>query len=113
MTKLKTLPTMRDRKRYIFFRIHCKRILEYTDMRNAIWNSLLGFLGQEQLALAGVEIIKNMYKKDSGVIRCNHLYVDKVKVSLALIHQIGDERIIFQTLRVSGTIKAGKKKLAI
>jgi len=36
--------------------------------------------------------------------------VDLVKVGLALIHQIGDQRVIFQTLRVSGTIKSGKKK---
>jgi RNase P/RNase MRP subunit POP5 len=33
--------------------------------------------------------------------------VDKIKVSLALIHQIGDSRVVFQTLRVSGTIKSG------
>jgi RNase P/RNase MRP subunit POP5 len=34
-----------------------------------------------------------------------------VKVSLALIHQIGDSKVIFQTTRVSGTIKAGKGKI--
>lgn len=111
--KLKKLPSIKDRKRYIFFKIHSKNFIQYKEAKNAIWNSLLNFLGEDQLASGGVEIIKNQYKKNSGVIRCNHKHVDKVKFSLALIHQIGEERVIFQSLRVSGTLKSGKKKLNI
>jgi hypothetical protein len=29
---------------------------------------------------------------------------------MSLIHQIGDQRVIFQSVRVSGTIKSGKEK---
>jgi len=81
--------------------------MDYNDMKNSVWNSVIGFLGDDDTARANVQIIKNTWNQNqqTGLIRCSHLYVDKIKLSLALISQIGESKVIFQTLRVSGTIK--------
>lgn len=110
--KLKGRPTLRDRRRYIFFKLHSNERLDYRMVKDAIMNSLLNWLGDKDFALAKPWVIKNLWdqKNQSGVLRCSHRYVDDAKVSLGLIHQIGDSKVIIQTFRVSGTIKSGKGK---
>ncbi|HDD72496.1 MAG TPA: hypothetical protein ENG00_00225 [Candidatus Aenigmarchaeota archaeon] len=58
-------------------------------------------------------IYRNLYnrKEQTGFIQCSSKFADHVKIAINLIHQIGDQRVIFQSLRVSGTIKSGKKKI--
>lgn len=108
LAKLKTLPSQKGKRRYVFFRVHSGKKLEYPEIRNAIMDSLLNWMGEEKFAKARPWLIKNLWKTREGVIQCSHRYVDDVKVSLALIHQIGDSRVVFQSFRVSGTIKSGK-----
>lgn len=108
----KLLPSLRESKRYIIFRVHSQERLDYATMHNAAWNSLLNWMGERELSKANVRIIKNLWNpgKQSGFIQCSPKFVDAVKVSLSLVRQIGDARVIFQSIRVSGTIKSGKKK---
>ncbi len=112
--RLKKKPSLKEGKRYIVFRVHSseKESVTYDNVKDAVWNSLEHWLGEQDLAQANVRLIRNLWdgKNETGFLQCSHRYVDLVKVGLALIHQIGDQRVIFQTLRVSGTIKSGKKK---
>jgi len=109
--KLKILPSQTERKRYVFFRVRLSRRLDFSEVRNAINDSLLGWMGNAGFAKARPWVIKNLWNANEGVIQCSHRYVDDVKFALALIHQIGDARVIFHTVRVSGTLKSGKEKL--
>ena len=110
--KLKRLPCLKEKKRYIVFRVHSEERIEYPNMKNAVWNSLENWLGERDLAKANIHIIKNLWNSSerTGFIKCSHRFVDEIKVGLGLIHQIGDSRVIFETLRVTGTIKSGKEK---
>ena len=110
--KLRTAPSMRPRKRYIVFRVLSKEKLDYTNLRDAVWAVLSEWMGEDDMARANIRLIKNLWdpKTKKGFIQCDHRYVDKVKVGLALVHQIGDQRVIFQTIRVTGTIKSAKSK---
>lgn len=110
--KLKTLPSQKERKRYVFFRLHSSMKPEFGEVRNAIMNSLLNWMGEEGFAKAKPWVIRNLWTSKEGVIQCSHRHADGVKVSLALIHQIGDAKVVFQTLRVSGTLKSGNAKLS-
>ncbi len=111
--KIKKMPTLKERSRYLVFKIHSKEALDYNDVKTAIWGSILNFLGEEQTARANVRIVRNLWKTKTGTgfLKCGHLYVDKIKVALALISQIGDSKVIVQTMRVSGTIKSANKKM--
>lgn len=108
--KLKTLPSQRESHRYIFFKIHSDFKLNYNEVKNAVTNSAMNWLGSEDFAKSKLWLIKNMFKPSECVIKCSHKYVDEIKVSLALLRQIGDSKVIFQSYRVSGTIKSGKSK---
>ncbi|HJW97354.1 MAG TPA: Rpp14/Pop5 family protein [archaeon] len=109
---LKKPPSMRGKKRYLIFRLHSDSPASFQDVREAVWNSILNWLGDNEAPRADIHIVKNLWnqKEQSGFIRCDPKYVDSVKLALALIHQIGDQRVIFQTVRVAGTIKSGKEK---
>jgi ribonuclease P/MRP protein subunit POP5 len=76
-------------------------------------NALEKWLGEIGLATAKVEILRNLWnaKTQTGIIKCSHRYVDNIKIGLALITQIGDEKVVFQVQRVSGTIKSATHHL--
>jgi RNase P/RNase MRP subunit POP5 len=113
--RLKKKPSQKAKKRYIVFRVHSSEPepISYENMRNAVWNSLDHWLGEQDLAQADVRIIRNLWdrKKQTGFVQCSHRYVDLVKTGMSLVRQIGDQRATFQTIRVSGTIKAAKSKI--
>jgi len=110
--KLKKMPSLRDRKRYLVFRIISEAPLDYPNVKGAIWHSMENWLGQNELAQASPRLIKNLWdgRKKKGYLQCSPKYVDQVKMALALIKQIGDQRVIFHVIRVSGTIKSAKDK---
>ena len=110
--KLKPLPSLKEGRRYIVFRVLSDQEypLEFQVVRDAILNSILNWLGEETAARAGVWVIKNLWdqKKQKGFIRCSRKETDLVKTALAMVHQIGDQKVIIQSLKVTGTIKRGK-----
>ncbi len=111
--KLKRMPSMREKRHYVTFRLHTKKPVMYSEMKGAVMNSILNWMGEEGFSGSGCRIIRNLWDphRQTGWLRCRPSAVDDVRMSLALIHQIGDERVIFQVVRVSGTIKSGKEKM--
>jgi RNase P/RNase MRP subunit POP5 len=45
--KLKTLPSLKERKRYIAFKVISQEPINYSNLEAAIWNTALEFLGEE------------------------------------------------------------------
>jgi len=111
--KLKRMPSLREKRHYVTFRLHSAKPVMYSEMKGAVLNSILNWMGETGFSGARCRIIKNLWdpKKQTGWLGCSPRSVDDVKISLALIHQIGDERVIFQVIRVSGTIKSGREKI--
>src|SRR4030042_2074276 len=95
---LKKPPSMRARKRYLFFRLPSDSPASFQDVREAVWNSILNWLGDNEAPRADIHIVKNLWdqKEQAGFIRCEPKYEDRVKMALALIHQIGGRRANFQ-----------------
>jgi RNase P/RNase MRP subunit POP5 len=108
--RLKRSSSQKERSRYIVFNVHSSGQLDFVNVKNAIWDSLCEWLGANDMAKANIWIMKTLWshKEQSGFIKCSRNYVDKIKVGLALVHQIGDTRVVFQATRVAGTIKSGK-----
>ena len=115
MKNLKILPpTLREKKRYISFQIISEKgeIFTYSDLEAAIWNTMLDFLGEYGVSKTSVWLLKDCWnpRKQIGIIRCNHKSVHAVVATLGLIDRLGDNRITFKILNISGTIKSIKKK---
>lgn len=109
--KLKMLsPTLRERHRYIFFKIISEDQIVYSDLEQAIWSATLEFYGEVGASKLSLWLMKNLYdeKMQSGVIRCNNKSVDKIIAVMGLISRLGDARIIFKILKVSGTLRGLK-----
>jgi len=103
-------PTMREKRRYIAFEVISQESVEYSDLEAAVWNVILDFLGERGVSKTSAWLLKDSWNqnKQTGIIRCNHLSVQNVIASLGLIDRLGDNRISFKILKVSGTIKSIK-----
>jgi ribonuclease P/MRP protein subunit POP5 len=108
--KLKTLPTLKEKKRYIAFKVISQEPISYSNLEAAIWSIALEFLGEEGVSKTSMWLIKNLYneKEQIGVIKCNHKATQSVIACLGLIQRLGDVKIILKILKVSGTIKGLK-----
>ncbi len=100
-------PTMRERERYIYFKIISEEEINYSDLEAAIWNTLLDFYGEAGMGKMSVWLVKNLWDEggQSGVIRCNNNSVPQLIAGLGLVSRLGESRIVFKVLKVSGTIK--------
>ncbi|NIM47387.1 MAG: ribonuclease P protein component 2 [Candidatus Aenigmarchaeota archaeon] len=105
-------PSLRGRRRYLAFHIISEEKVLLQDVINTIWHSLLNFLGETGTSRANIRIIKDTYdeKRQMGILRCSHDSVEGVRTALALIQRIGDTRVVFRVLGISGSIKATKIK---
>jgi ribonuclease P/MRP protein subunit POP5 len=111
--KLKIVkPTLREKERYIAFQVISEEDEEFTysDLESAIWNTMLDFLGEEGVSKTSVWLLKDTWdeKNQTSILRCNHKSVQEVIASLGLIDRLGDDRITFKILKISGTIKSIK-----
>lgn len=109
--KLKSKSSAIPSQRYLFFTLVTTQPVTFEDARNAAMSSILNWLGEERAGRAGVWVMKNLWneKAQAGVIRCAPGAADDVKLALALVHQIGDSKAIFNVTKVSGTLKGGRK----
>ena len=109
----KPLPSsLRGRRRYIAYEIISQEKILLDDLMNTIWHTVLNFLGEHGTSETDMWIAKDTYddKRQMGLIRCSHDSVEQIRASLALIERIGDVRVVFKVLGISGTIKAAKMK---
>jgi len=110
--KLKSLPsTLKEKLRYVSFQIISEEPIEYSDLESAVWNTMLDFLGERGVAKTLVWLLKDRWdgNTQSGIIRCNNKSVAEIIASLGLIDRLGDNRITFKILKVSGTIRGAVK----
>ena len=116
--KLKILPpTLRNDKRYISFEAVSEVLLSKEDVIPLVWEASLNFHGECKTSKFDLWIIKVWTTKLSndkniikGIIQCNREEVSSVRAAILLIAKFKGKRIVFHTLGISGTIKAGIKK---
>ncbi|MFH0956844.1 MAG: Rpp14/Pop5 family protein, partial [Candidatus Aenigmatarchaeota archaeon] len=110
--KIRRMPSMKEKKRYVVFRVTGEKRPGYDEVKGAVMDSALGWMGEKGVSLSALRLLRNLWDQErmEGWLSCTPKSVDDVKLSLALIHQIGDSRVIFRTVSVTGNIKSGKKK---
>ncbi len=107
--KLKSMPTLKERKRYLKFRIETDASeIPYFELRDVLWNAVMSWIGEKGAGQSNFRIIKNLWnpEKLEGVVSCTPKFVDDIKVALATVQYIGDAKVIFTVTKVSGTIKS-------
>jgi ribonuclease P/MRP protein subunit POP5 len=104
--------SLRYKKRYIAYKIICDKDMEFSELSNAMWHSILDYLGEKFAAEARVWILKSTFdpKTRTGLIRTSHIGTENVRAALSFVQKVKDEKVIVQVLGVSGTIKAANQK---
>lgn len=118
MPRLKPLlPTLRERKRYVVFRILSDTpIHDMKALMRAILQESIQYMGVQTFARAGVNILPKYYdeKRQCGIIRVGHTEVEALRQSLArtrTIRQDGAQiSVVLHTIGVSGIIKKAKER---
>ncbi len=109
MTTLKTLPpTLREKKRYIAFKIIYDEEISEGEIVSLIRKSVLSYYGYWGTSKANPWLV--YYNYPYGIVRCQRDNVDFVKSSLILVREYKEKPINIICLGVSGTIRKAKIK---
>ncbi len=107
--KLKILlPSLRERKRYILFKVISEEPINYTFLKEAITSSILKFYGELGFSKLSLKFLDERWneKEQVGIIQCNNLSVPNIVTALGLVQRIGEARVNIKVLKISGTIKS-------
>lgn len=107
--KVKLLPSLEEKKRYIAFSVISEKGLNRKEVANTIEKSCKEFLGELNYGKAGVMIVEDQLNSNNGVIRVNSKYIDHVKSSLILAKEVNGNRVIFKNNKVSGVLNKVKR----
>lgn len=118
MPRLKPLlPTLRERKRYVVFRVHTETpIYDLKALIRAILQESIHYMGVQTFARAGINILPKYYDsgRQYGIIRVGHTEVEALRQSLARTRTVKQDGIqipvVLQTVGVSGIIKKAKER---
>lgn len=111
--ELQTLPSsLREKQRYIVFDIIADESAAFGNFVDAVWDTLLDFLGEKGAAEVDPWILKDLFDEDQqrGGIRVRKDYVEDVRAALALITEINGETATIQVISVTGTMDSARKK---
>lgn len=108
------LPSLREKKRYLVFELISKeKINSFALVSNAIWHYALQFLGQLEVAKAGLMVFGNKWDSEMqrGIMKVGHRHVDAAKAALMLADKIGNSDVIFRVIGVSGILNKAERCL--
>ncbi len=109
--RLKIKPSLRPKRRYIAFEIISDDKFSAEQVRLALYANI-PVVGYNEIAEAQLRFIEWDERRQIGILRCTHKKVNIIRVLLASISKIGRNKIVgVRVIRVSGTLKALRKKL--
>ena len=110
-----TLPkSLRPRNRYVFFEVETVPDASFGehDLRRTLWFEAQNLYGDVTSAETRAELIE--YEGDgtlgTGVVRCDHEYVEETRAALACIDEVERDPVGVRVLGVSGTLNAGRDR---
>ena len=102
---IKNPKTLRDKSRYICFKVEGGKDFKREDLVKAIWNSAIDFLGEFGASEMGLWVKEYDESKGYGIIESNIKSLHKAICILSLTKSVGKEKVNILPLYVSGTIK--------
>ena len=84
------LPSLKEKKRYMAYEVISKEKLNFNQVKKEIDESLFKYIGLLGTSKAGMQILKEKYNDNRGLIRINHKFTDHLKASFTLISKINN-----------------------
>ncbi len=105
---MKTLPTLREKKRYIAFEINSEQKINRQDLVREILNSIISVFGDRGASEINPALMS--FEEKYGILRCARDKTEETKIGLACINNIRGIRISILIMGISGTIKGATEK---
>ncbi len=106
--KIKTLPTLRDKKRYLAFEVTSEQTINRQQLFNEILDSTASLFGDKGISEINPKLMS--YDGRFGIIRCAREKTQETRAALACINNIRRIRVSILVLGTSGTIKGATEK---
>lgn len=105
---MKTLPTLRDKKRYIAFEINPACSISRQELMREILNSIISLFGD--VGAGDINPALMSFEGRFGILRCARNKTMEARAGLACINNVGRIRLSIMVLGISGTIKGATEK---
>jgi len=100
----------RVRRRYLALKVVCEQSVNGHDVMGAIWNAVLQLFGEYGASQANISLIEFNPQKNCAVVSCSHNALEMVRASVASVTEMNEKSAVIHVLRVSGTLRALRKK---
>jgi ribonuclease P/MRP protein subunit POP5 len=102
------LPSLRNRKRYIAVVVVSEVPVQRNAFIAAVSQTGCTVLGDVGFAGCGISVLG--FENNVGIIKCKHTFISQTIGVLAFMTMIDGQKVIVQTLGVSGTVKGAQTK---
>ncbi|GFO96536.1 ribonuclease P [groundwater metagenome] len=105
---MKTLPTLREKKRYIAFKIISENTINRKELSEELFDSICSLFGDT----GGSEINPALMSYDGGygVLRCQKDRTSDTRAALACINKVRGGRVSIMVIGISGTVRGAMEK---
>ncbi len=105
---MKTLPTLRDKKRYMAFEVTSGQEINRAELSKEIINSAGSLFGDS--GCSGMNLGLLSYDGKYGIVRCAREKTEETRAALACITRVQRVRLSILVLGISGTIRGAMEK---
>lgn len=98
------------KRRYLAVSAESNEPIEGEEVLDAVRNALTQLFGEYGASQAELALIRNNKQKHYFVLRCSRRALPMVRASTASLTEVNEKPAIIHVLRVSGTLKALRKK---
>lgn len=105
---MKTLPTLRDKKRYMAFDVMSEQTITRAELSQEILNSTCSLLGDSGCSDINFGLLS--YDGRYGIIRCAKGKTGEMRAALACLTKVRGIRVSILVLGIYGTIKGAMEK---
>jgi ribonuclease P/MRP protein subunit POP5 len=100
------------KRRYLAVKAETEEPVKGKELLAAVWDALTQLFGEYGASQAELAFIRDSKRKDYFILRCSRGALPMVRASVTSITEIGEKPATVHVLRVSGTLKALRKKLS-
>ena len=97
-------PTSKERKRYIRIKVDSNKRVEKGDLDKTVIQAGLQFLGELNMARAGMQLLSDTWDGKNAIVRTGHKFVDDTIAALTLVKEINGSKASISAVKVSGNI---------
>jgi len=100
----------RMKRRYLAVKAESEEPVQGKEVLDAVWNALTRLFGEYGASQSGLAFIREDKQKGYFILRCLRKALPMVRASIASITEVDEKPAAIHVLRVSGTLKALRKK---